>query len=88
MPDKIFLGNKPCQLWKKSNVSETISASIIPLMMEAEMVSETLGFCSQLTRLVAQEEFIEFTLSESFKTYKLITCCLVRNYHILGGTLV
>jgi hypothetical protein len=31
----------------------------IPLMMEAEMVSETLGICPQLTRLVAREDFIE-----------------------------
>jgi hypothetical protein len=30
---------------------------IIPLMMEAEMVSEKLGFCPQLTRLVAREYF-------------------------------
>jgi hypothetical protein len=29
------------------------------LMMEAEMVSETLGFYPQLTRLFAQEEFTE-----------------------------
>jgi hypothetical protein len=32
---------------------------IIPLMMEAEMVSETLGFYPQLTRLFAREYFIE-----------------------------
>jgi hypothetical protein len=28
------------------------------LMMEAEMVSETLGFYPQLTRLVAREDFV------------------------------
>jgi hypothetical protein len=28
-------------------------------MMEAEMVSETLGSCPQLTGLVAREDFIE-----------------------------
>jgi hypothetical protein len=31
---------------------------IIPLMMEMEMVSETLGFYPQLTWLVAREDFI------------------------------
>jgi hypothetical protein len=31
---------------------------IIPLKMEVEMVSETSGFCPQLTWLVAQEDFI------------------------------
>jgi hypothetical protein len=35
---------------------------IIPLMMEAEMVSETLGFCPLLTRLVAREYFIDIGL--------------------------
>jgi hypothetical protein len=47
-----------------------IDKLIIPLMMEAEMVSETLGFCLQLTRLVAREDFIEFSHLESFKSYK------------------
>jgi hypothetical protein len=66
MVDKIFSGNKP-------NVSETISASIIrEMMMEAEMGSETLGFNPQLTRLVAREDFIEFSRRESFKFYKTI----------------
>jgi hypothetical protein len=42
---------------------------IIPLMMEGEMVSETLGSCPQLTRLVTREDFIEFNRRESFKSY-------------------
>jgi hypothetical protein len=46
------------------------SGDIIPLMMEAEMVSETLGFYPQLTQLVTQEHFIEFSNCESFKSYK------------------
>jgi hypothetical protein len=45
------------------------SSSIIPLMMEAEMVSETLGFYPQLTQLVAREYFIKFSRRESFKSY-------------------
>jgi hypothetical protein len=40
-------------------------------MMEAEMVSETLGFYPQLTRLVARENFIEFSRRESFKSKTL-----------------
>jgi hypothetical protein len=41
---------------------ETISASNIrgiPLMIETEMGSETLGFYPQLTQLVAREDFIK-----------------------------
>jgi hypothetical protein len=34
---------------------------IIPLIMEAEKVSETLGFCPELKRLVAREDFIDFS---------------------------
>jgi hypothetical protein len=37
-------------------------------MMEAEIVSETLGFYPQLTRLVAGEDFIELSRLESFKS--------------------
>jgi hypothetical protein len=42
---------------------------IIPVMMEAEMVSETLDFYPQLTQLVAQEDFMEFSRRESFNSY-------------------
>jgi hypothetical protein len=41
-------------------------------MMEAEIVSETLGFFPQLTRIVAREDFIAFSRRESFKSYKLL----------------
>jgi hypothetical protein len=59
--------------------------SLIPLMMEAEMVSETLGFYPQLTRLVIREDFIEFSHRESFKSYLVshakrnltIPCCII-----------
>jgi hypothetical protein len=40
--------------------------------MEAEMVSETLGFCPQLTRLVSRQDFIELSRRESFKSYPLM----------------
>jgi hypothetical protein len=49
-------------------------------MMEAEMVSETLGFWPQLTRLVAQEDFIKkseillFLLSYSVPTLEAGLC--------------
>jgi hypothetical protein len=39
-------------------------------MMEAEMVSKTLAFYPQLTRLVAQD-FIEFIRRKSLKSYKI-----------------
>jgi hypothetical protein len=55
--DKIFFGNKPCQLWLKAQRFR--GHDVIPLMMETEMVSETLGFYSQLTRLDALEDFID-----------------------------
>jgi hypothetical protein len=48
------------------------SGRIIPLMMEAEMVSETLGFFPQLTLLVAREDFIEFSRRESFKSFSVV----------------
>jgi hypothetical protein len=41
-------------------------------MMEAEKISETVGFYPELTRLVAREDFIEFSRRESFKSYKII----------------
>jgi hypothetical protein len=42
-------------------------------MIEAEMVSETLGFYPQLTWLVTREEFIEFSRRESFKSCMIFT---------------
>jgi hypothetical protein len=49
--DKFFSSNKPCQ---------AIFAAIIK-DVEAETVSETSGAYPQMTRLVAREEFIEFS---------------------------
>jgi hypothetical protein len=56
-----------------------INASLIPLMMETEMVFETLGFYPQTTRLVAREDFIEFSHHESFKSY-ILTLVLYEHY--------
>jgi hypothetical protein len=51
--DKIFSGNKPCQLWTKAqrfgdhihlHLQGNVMNDIIPLMMETEMVYETLAF--------------------------------------------
>jgi hypothetical protein len=44
-----------------SFITVSIIRGIIPLMMEAEMVSETLGFYPQLIWLVAREYFIRIT---------------------------
>jgi hypothetical protein len=53
-----------------------MSLYIFPRMMEAEMVSETLGFYPQLTRLVAREEFI-FIVSNALN---LIDSLLVQKF--------
>jgi hypothetical protein len=61
---KSFQATSRVSCGQNPNVSETISASIIrgmmsschviiPLMMEAVVVSETMSFCPQLTWLVA-----------------------------------
>jgi hypothetical protein len=50
-------------------LDKIFSGNIRGMMMEAEMVSKTLGFCPQLTRLVAREDFNEFSRRESFKSY-------------------
>jgi hypothetical protein len=75
--DKIFSVNKPSQLWINAQRFEDHlrlhhqgNDDIIPLllmmmMMEAEMVSETLVFCPQMTRLVARKNFIEFSRRET-----------------------
>jgi hypothetical protein len=39
------------------------------MMLEAELVPETLEFKQKLTRLAAQEDFIEFSRREIFKSY-------------------
>jgi hypothetical protein len=64
--DKIFSGNRPCQLWIKAQhfrdhlrLHHQGNDPLIPLMMETEMVSEILGFYPQLTQLVSREDFIE-----------------------------
>jgi hypothetical protein len=61
-------GNKPCQLWTKAQRFGD-HLCLHPLMTEAEMVSETLTIYPQLTRLVARENFIEFSRREIFKSY-------------------
>jgi hypothetical protein len=66
--DKISLGNKPSQLWTEAQCFGDHQQNF-PLMMEAEIVSETLGFCTQLTQLVVREDFIEISPRESLKSY-------------------
>jgi hypothetical protein len=51
--------------------SSAVNLHIIPLMMDAEMVSEMLGVYPQLTWLFVWEDFIEFSCCESFKSYIL-----------------
>jgi hypothetical protein len=38
-------------------------------MMETEMISETLDFYSELTKLIAPEDFTTFSCHECFKSY-------------------
>jgi hypothetical protein len=55
----------------KTSFSETFSASIIRgmilLIMEEEMVSKAMGFCPQLTWLVAREYFDREILNLKFE---------------------
>jgi hypothetical protein len=48
-----------------SVVDKSLSRDTFTLMMEAEMISETLGLYTQMTRLIAQVEFIEFSCHET-----------------------
>jgi hypothetical protein len=79
--NKILSGNKPCQFWTGAQRSADLLRHhqgnnvmgdrcvtfIISLMMEAAKVSETLGSCPELTRLVARENFIDFCHRENFQ---------------------
>jgi hypothetical protein len=52
-------------------------------MMGTEMVPETsVSTCNQLTRLIAREDFIEFSCRESFKLYNNLI------YLLTGGRLI
>jgi hypothetical protein len=51
--------------------ASTLYINTIPLMMEAEKVSETLGSCPKLARLVTREDFIEPSRRKSFKSYTI-----------------
>jgi hypothetical protein len=43
---------------------------IIPLITEAEKVSETLGSCPELTRLVAREDFVSLVTVKASSLYE------------------
>jgi hypothetical protein len=49
-----------------------------PLMMEADMVSEMLGFYPQLTRLVAREDIIDLHFLLIFLARRLISSTIIR----------
>jgi hypothetical protein len=51
------------------------------LMMEAETVSETLGYNAILTRLIAREDLTAFNRRESFKSYYTMKTFLMRTLH-------
>jgi hypothetical protein len=51
--------------------------------MDGEMVSEISGFCSQLTRLVAREQFIEFSPVEALSLINQLIFEMVKCF--LGG---
>jgi hypothetical protein len=59
--DKIFSGNKPCHLWiKAQHFTDHFRRN--DHSPDMEMVSETLGFYPQLTRLVAREDFVRISI--------------------------
>jgi hypothetical protein len=53
----------------------------LTLMMETELVSETLVLDSKLTRLIGREDFITFMGWESFKYYKDLYSELLYHRH-------
>jgi hypothetical protein len=77
--DKISSGNKPCQLWMKAHLHVHHQGNYVDsilLLMEAEMVSETLDFYPQLTRLVVREDLIMFSsLSAKLRVLKVLKKC-------------
>jgi hypothetical protein len=62
--DQIFSGDQPRQFGAESPSSGNDS-----LMLEKERASETLDCCSELTRLVAREDFNTFSSRANFKSF-------------------
>jgi hypothetical protein len=69
---EVFSGDQACKyVATMQRFRDSLCLHLIPstLKMEAERVSETLECYSVLTRLISREDFIEFSGSESFKSY-------------------
>jgi hypothetical protein len=56
-------------VWKYKQQKFCTDSNPMSLMMEMELISETLEFINLLTRLSAQENFTEFCGRENFKIY-------------------
>jgi hypothetical protein len=58
-------------MWPKPSTPEIVKEAFAPY----EDGSRNVGFFqNQLTRLIAREDFIEFSRRENFKSYK-VKCC-------------
>jgi len=70
--NEIFLGYQPCHVCSEPTFQGPSWSSLSVLMITTtKMVLKTLVQYRHLTRLLAQEDFIEFSCHKSSRTYML-----------------